>query len=169
MKNGDYVNLYGETISLAGLDTEERALIKRLRRRAATHPDWCEFRNFAINTVGQFYDGRGVSRKESRMSPVLRIALDLSGRLGIAEGKIAPPDFSFREQLERLVLQYPTRRAFCKATGIAEDMLSHVLAGRKDLSLEALTKALERIGYRLRLVPAADFEPAASAAKKRTG
>jgi hypothetical protein len=29
-----------------------------------------------------------------------------------------------------------------------------VLAGRKDLSLEALTEALRRIGYRLRLVPA---------------
>jgi hypothetical protein len=38
--------------------------------------------------------------------------------------------------------------------GISEDMLSHVLAGRKDLSLEALTTALERIGYRLRIVPA---------------
>jgi hypothetical protein len=34
-------------------------------------------------------------------------------------------------------------------------MLSHVLAGRKDLSLEALSKALDRIGYRLRIVPAA--------------
>ncbi len=34
-------------------------------------------------------------------------------------------------------------------------MLSHVLAGRKDLSLAALSKALARIGYRLRLVPAA--------------
>jgi hypothetical protein len=32
-------------------------------------------------------------------------------------------------------------------------MLSHVLAGRKDLSLARLTQALARIGYRLRIVP----------------
>jgi hypothetical protein len=33
-------------------------------------------------------------------------------------------------------------------------MLSHVLAGRKDLSLESLSKAPEGIGYRLSFVPA---------------
>ena len=57
-----------------------------------------------------------------------------------------------RAQLERLVLQFPTRAAFCKAAGISRDMLSHVLAGRKDLSLESLSKALERVGYRLNFV-----------------
>jgi hypothetical protein len=41
-------------------------------------------------------------------------------------------------------------------------MLSHVLAGRKDLSVASLSKALERIGYRLKFTPAAP-------AKKRTG
>ena len=30
-------------------------------------------------------------------------------------------------------------------------MLSHVLAGRKDLSLATLTRALERIGYAVQL------------------
>jgi hypothetical protein len=33
-------------------------------------------------------------------------------------------------------------------------MLSHVFAGRKQLSLQALTTPLERIGYRPRFVPA---------------
>jgi hypothetical protein len=33
-------------------------------------------------------------------------------------------------------------------------MLSHVLAGRKDLSLSALEQALARIGYRLSIQPA---------------
>jgi hypothetical protein len=40
-------------------------------------------------------------------------------------------------------------------------MLSHVLAGRKDLSVASLSRALERIGYRMNFVPAA--------LKKRTG
>jgi hypothetical protein len=47
-------------------------------------------------------------------------------------------------------------------------MLSHVLAGRKDLSLAALTKALQRIGYRLCIVPMPAVKPAART-RKRTG
>lgn len=37
----------------------------------------------------------------------------------------------------------------------SDTKISHVLAGRKDLSLSALTTALARVGYRLRIVPAA--------------
>ena len=60
----------------------------------------------------------------------------------------------YRDELEELVrAKFAPRRAFCEATGLSEDMLSHVLAGRKDLSLSKLTGALERIGYRLRIVP----------------
>jgi hypothetical protein len=56
--------------------------------------------------------------------------------------------------LEDLVREkFASQRAFCKATGLSEDMLSHVLAGRKDLSLARLTAALARIGYVLRIVP----------------
>jgi hypothetical protein len=108
-----------------------------------------------MEAVGEFYDARGVGRKQSKQSPLIRIALDLSSRLGIAEGKIRQPDpADYRDQLEHLVLQFPSRAAFCKATGISRDMLSHVLAGRKHLSLERLAKALSRIGYRLNFVPA---------------
>jgi hypothetical protein len=65
---------------------------------------------------------------------------------------IRSPDYL--DQLEDLVLNhFPSRRAFCKATGLSDSMLSHVLAGRKDLSLAALTKALGRIGYQLRITP----------------
>jgi transcriptional regulator with XRE-family HTH domain len=152
MKRASYVNLYGESIWLDGLDAEELALVNRLRRRARTKPGWSDFSNFASKTVNDFYDRRGISREESGRSPAFDIAVDLSNRLGIDEGKVEPPTFDYREQLERLVLQYPTRRAFCKAAGISQDMLSHVLAGRKDLSLETLARALNRLGYRLQFV-----------------
>ena len=52
---------------------------------------------------------------------------------------------------------------------LSEDMLSHVLAGRKDLSLASLTAALERIGYRLRIVPGSDSVMAGARKRKRTG
>src|SRR6516225_1994833 len=111
MSNNEYVNVYGEAIPLADLDVEERTLINRLLRRARTKPAWRDFRNFAINAVGAFYDARGVSRKKASQSQAFRIALDLCSHLGIAEGKVAPPSFTYRDQLERLVLQFPTRRA----------------------------------------------------------
>ena len=46
-------------------------------------------------------------------------------------------------------------------------MLSHVLKGRKHLSLESLTRALERIGYKLRLLSAVPGEPLPQARGKR--
>lgn len=147
-----YVDLDGNEIALESLDAEERQLFGRIRRRARTHPDWCGFDNYWLQAVHNFYDARGVSRKSLIRSPLYRIGQDLSSRLGIAAGLVRPDDY--RDELEELVRdQFPSRKAFCKATGLSEDMLSHVLAGRKDLSLASLTRALERIGYRLRIAP----------------
>ncbi len=62
----------------------------------------------------------------------------------------------YRDELEELIQEhFPSRAAFCKKTGISPTMLSHVLAVRKQLSLGALTAALERVGFQLRIVPAA--------------
>ena len=147
-----YTDLDGNEISLDGLDTEERRLLNRLRRRARTHSDWCDFDTYWMAAVTEFYDARGWSRAAARRTAVYRIAQDLSGRLGVAAGFIRPPDY--RDELEELILtRFPSRRAFCKATGLSEDMLSHVLAGRKDLSLATLTRALERIGYAVHIKP----------------
>jgi hypothetical protein len=154
MKEADsHVSLKGQDISLRGLDAEERGLLARLRRRARTQPSWTDFGTYWVREVAAFYDARGVSRAQSRRSPVYQIAQDLCSRLGVAVGLVRAPEY--RDELEELIrLKFPTRRAFCKATGLSEQMLSHVLAGRKDLSLESLSKALDRIGYRLRIVPA---------------
>jgi hypothetical protein len=155
MRSADvYVTLTGQEVALTGLNREERRLLRTLERRARTHPSWTDFGNYWTREVAAFYDGRGLSRAESRRSPVYRIAQDLCSRLGIAEGLVRAPEY--RAELEELIrLKFRTRRAFCEATGLSEAMLSHVLAGRKDLSLESLSKALDRIGYRLRIVPAA--------------
>lgn len=148
-----YLDLDGIVISLDGLDAEERRLLGRLERRARTRPDWCDFDNYWMPAVVEFYDGRGLRRSQIIETPVYQIAQDLSARLGIAQGMVRPPDYL--DQLEDLVLNhFPSRRAFCKASGLSEDTLDDVLAGRKDLSLGRLSKALERAGYRLRIVPA---------------
>ena len=49
--------------------------------------------------------------------------------------------------------KFATRRKFCEATGLSEDMLSHVLKGRKDVSIATLTESLQKIGYALAIVP----------------
>jgi hypothetical protein len=155
-----YVTLRGQEIPLSGLDREERRLLARLRRRAGTQPSWTDFGNFWTQEVASFYDARGVPRAQSRCGAVYRVAQDLCSRLGVAAGLVRAPEY--RGDLEELIrLKFRTRRAFCDATGLSETMLSHVLAGRKNLSLEALSKGLERIGYRLRIVP--------STRAKRTG
>ena len=155
-----YVTLGGQEILLSGLAREERRLLSRLRQRARTQPSWTEFGNFWTREVATFYDARGVPRTQSRRGPIYRVAQDLCSRLGVAVGLARAPEY--RGDLEELIrLRFRTRRAFCDATGLSESMLSHVLAGRKNLSLEALSKGLERIGYRLRIVP--------STKAKRTG
>jgi hypothetical protein len=89
---------------------------------------------------------------------VYRVAQDLSSRMAVAAGLARLGDY--RDELEELIQEkFPNRRTFCKAAGLSEDMLSHVLKGRKDLSLESLTKALDRIGYKLRILPALPGEP----------
>jgi hypothetical protein len=153
MKHTDpYLDLAGTPISLADLDAEERRLLARLRRRARTHPDWNDFDKYWVQAVAAFYDARGMSRAASRRTAVYRVAQDLSSRLAVAAGLARPPDY--RDQLDELIrTQFSSRRAFCEAAGLAEDLLSHVLAGRKHLSLETLCRALKRIGYQLQFTP----------------
>ena len=153
-RNNNYVNLNGQSTSLAKLDQEERKLVSALRRRAATKRNWTDFDNFWLEAVAEFYDARGLTRRQSGRTEVFQIAQDLSARLAVSTGRAHLPDY--RDELEELIVQrFPTRRAFCKATGLSEDLLSHVLARRKHMSIGTLTEALTRIGYVLHITPAA--------------
>ena len=161
-----YVDLDGNEICLGHLDAEERKLLARVQRRARTNPDWDAFDNFWTVAVPAFYEARGMDRKAVPRTVLWRVAGDLSGRIAVAAGLARIGDY--HGDLEDLIRdKYPSRRAFCKATGLSEGMLSHVLAGRKDLSLAALTRALERIGYRLRIVPVPVVQQQASGARRR--
>jgi hypothetical protein len=160
-QHNSYVDLKGHVFSLSDLDTEERKLVSELRARYDDSPSWNEFENYWVNAVAAFYDARGLTRRESRQKTVYRIAQDLGNRLAVAAGLAQIPDY--RDELEGIVRShFHTRREFCEATGLTEDMLSHVLARRKHLSMEALIGALARIGYTVHLVPQAD-EPYSSA------
>ncbi len=156
-----YIDLDDREIPLAGLDAAERQLLAGILKRARTRPDWGDFDHYWVRAVSEFYDARGVPRKVSSESAVYRVAEDLSDRLAVASGMARIGDY--RDELEELIRErFATRRQFCEATGLSEDMLSHVMSGRKHLSIEALSNALDRIGYRLRILPNPENGSAAS-------
>jgi DNA-binding phage protein len=147
----NYIDLNGREIPLDGLDREEKTLVEELETQAQIL-SWNGFENYWSRRVAQFYDSRGVSRKQSSQSAVFKIAQDLTNRIGIQEGHVRPPDY--RDELEAIIQsRFRTRREFCQKTGLSEDMLSHVLARRKHLSIESLVQVLDAIGYRIQLVP----------------
>ncbi|MGH8543401.1 MAG: hypothetical protein ACREX3_07185 [Gammaproteobacteria bacterium] len=147
-----YVDLKGREFSLAQLDADERRLLKSVKQRADRAPPWHEFVNFWMKLVGEFYHDRGLSRSKVRHTDLYRIAQDLGSRLAVAQGLARIPDY--RDEIEQLIrARFKTRREFCEATGLSEDMLSHVLARRKHIALDRLNEALARIGYILRIVP----------------
>ena len=154
----DYVNLKGDFICVADLTDAEQKFVAKLKRQAKQHPDWNEFWNFWTHGVADFYKESGLTRKQIRETGVYRIAQDLGSRLAIQAGVARAPDY--RDELDALIRsRFQTRREFCQATGLTEDMLSHVLAGRKHLAIETLSEALQKIGFSLRIVPVKTIEP----------
>ena len=152
-----YSDLYGNVIDISSLDDEERRLIDELHEFAKQHPDIRsgEYWTYYPNRVGDFYERRGLTRRETTKTAVWRIAQDIRGRMMIAAGLARRGDY--RSDLELLILkQFPSRRAFCEATGISEDMLSHVLAKRKHLAIDTLSDALAKIGYTIHITPMPD-------------
>jgi len=87
--------------------------------------------------VDKFYSAKGLTRRQIFQTVGWQIAQDLSGRLMIAKGLARPSDY--RDEIEDLIEgRFRTRREFCEATGLSEDMLSHVLAKRKHLAIDTL-------------------------------
>lgn len=148
----DYVNLKGDFIAVADLTVGEQKLVAKLKRQAKQLNDWNEFENYWTREVAEFYKDSGLTRTQMRATGAYRIAQDLGSRLAVEAGIARLPDY--RDELSELIRsRFQTRRAFCQATGLTEDMLSHVLAGRKHLAIDTLADALSRIGFSLRIVP----------------
>jgi hypothetical protein len=146
------VDLGGRVFALSGLDKEERALLAKLQAFAGSGVKWWDYRNFWMSEVDRFYETRGLSRAEIIETPVYRIGQDMGSRLGIAQGYVRQSDY--RDELEHLILtRFKTRRKFCEATGLSEDMLSHVLARRKHLAIDTLNAALAKVGYTVHIAP----------------
>ncbi len=149
-----YLNLKGQTFFLDSLPADERKLIAELQAKAKRTKVWASYQNFWMPRVKAFYEPRGLTRPQIMRTPGYLIGQDLGSRMAVEQGWARPPDY--RDELESIIQQrFKTRREFCEATGLSEDMLSHVLARRKHLAVSTLEESLRRIGYSLRITPLA--------------
>jgi hypothetical protein len=149
-----YTTMRGRKYDLKALDADERQLVDELVSKHRVVRVWTEFANFYMTAVGNFYLARGLTRRQITETPVWKIAQDLKGRLMVLAGEARPPSVDYRDELGDLIrIAFPTQREFCQATGLSEDLVSHVLSKRKHLAIDTLSDALGRIGYHLQIVP----------------
>jgi hypothetical protein len=144
MKKRDYQTITGRTLEVGRLSDNERKFLGAVQRKFARGSEWSEF---AAWWAGEF--------KRSELpedSLAYRICQDLEARLGIAQGKVAPPDY--RDYLADLIEErYGSRYRFCKETGVDPGHLSRVFASRSDLSLQSLQRILEALHAALVIQP----------------
>lgn len=136
MKNSVYRTITGRKLHLAQLADKERHFLSEIGRIYEEKPEWSEF--------SAFWTARLESSGLGSNSVVYRLCQDLEARLGIAQGKVAPPDY--RDYLADLIEErFGSRYRFCKKTGMDPGHLSRVLANRSDLSLQALQAILHKL------------------------
>ena len=129
-----YSTITGRRVSMSKLTDAEGDFLREVAAKYKPKQDWTRFAawwNARFNAVGL-----------SPSSVAHRICQDLEARLGIAQGKVSPPDY--RDFLAELIdAQFGSRHEFCKATEVDPGQLSRVLASRADLSIKVLQKVLD--------------------------
>jgi len=147
MNRPSYQTITGRMLDLGHLGKSERTFLGSVQRRYEKVPEWSAFAAWWAEAF------RGAALPEE--SVLYRICQDLEARLGIAQGKVAPPDY--RDYLADLIEErYGSRYRFCKETGVDPGHLSRVLASRSELSLQSLQHILAALHAALVIQPEED-------------
>lgn len=165
MRNKVYRAITGRRYDLDALTPEESTFLREIMELYRQRPDWAHFtREWIARGRASLWKGKRVPVG----APVYRICQDLAARLGIAEGRVAPPDY--RERIADLIeARFRSRYEFCKKTGIDEGHLSRVLGSKKHLAPETLFKVLEALNVEIELVERDEvYEQAARALEAET-
>lgn len=146
--NNTYRAITGRRYDLDALTAEERDFLREVMALYRKKPDWADFtrewNGRARQTIWQ-------GKRAPVGAPLYRICQDLAARLGIAQGKVSPPDY--RERIADLIeSRFRSRYEFCKKTGIDEGHLSRVLGSKKHLAPETLFRVLEALDVEIELV-----------------
>jgi hypothetical protein len=143
-----YRLLSGRRLDLSALTAPERSVLDELVELYRRRPAWDAFARAWPALARERVWGHG---KVPVGSVLYRVAQDLELRLGIAEKRVAPPDY--RDCIADLIEErFASRYAFCKSTGIDQGNLSHVLVGSKHFSPETLARVLAALGVTIELV-----------------
>ena len=135
-----YRTITRRPLDLSKLTREERPFIAHVNAMYKKSPEWSRFAAWWVREFAK----RGLKTR----GLAYRICQDLEARLGIAQRKVAQPDY--RDYLADLIEEkYGSRYKFCKETGVDPGHLSRVFASRSDLSLDALKKLLQALGAAL--------------------
>ena len=148
MKN-EYRTITGRRLDLSNITQPERTLLREALERVRKVGGWNRFAAWWLKSFNE----SGLPDT----SAVYRTCRDLEARLGIAEGKVAPPDY--RDYLADLIEEhFGTRHRFCQSTGIDPGQLSRVFAGKADLSAELLRRALKELDAHIEVRPNREAE-----------
>jgi transcriptional regulator with XRE-family HTH domain len=148
MKKRTYRTITGRHLDLSGLRDLEREFLGTVQERYEVAPEW--------STFGRWWTAQLNEAGLVESSVAYRICQDLEARLGIAQGKVAPPDY--RDYLADLIEErYGSRYRFCKATGVDPGHLSRVFASQSQLSLQSLQRILDALHAALVIQPEEDL------------
>lgn len=149
-----YETLTGRRIDLKKVSAKERRIFALLMAEYVKGADWEVFSDQWQAAVAPIL--AHVEKEERVQCPVYLIGQDMEMRLGIAQGKVAPPDY--RDFIvDRIRDKFGSRYRFCKETGIPEAFLSQVLSGKKDFSLETLRRVATALDLAIAVLPTADL------------
>ncbi len=152
--NPYYKTITGRVVDTKAVNKPEAKLLEAIVAEFEKNPSWDSFSGFWQESLRSVLSK--ISGKTKTQHPLYQIAQDLELRLGIAQQKVAPPDY--RDYLlDQIEERFGSRYKFCKATKIPEAFLSQVLSGKKEFSLKTLHVATEALGLGLMLLPKADF------------
>ena len=148
MKKRTYRTITGRHLDLGGLPDVERKFLGTVQERYEGAPEWSAFGRWWVAEIKE----AGLAES----SVAYCICQDLEARLGIAQGKVAAPDY--RDYLADLIeARYGSRYRFCKETGVDPGHLSRVFASRSELSLQSLQRILDALHAALVIQPEEDL------------
>lgn len=140
--------LDGRWLSLAGLSPAERRALQEIQLAYRRKPGWPQFTNFWRSKLRRLYRRLSPSRRTATV--VYWVGEDLEARLGVRQKYFRSPDY--RDHLHALIVEhFPSRYAFCRATGLDQGSVSRLLRKSTNISVDRLNRALRRIGWELSL------------------
>jgi hypothetical protein len=139
-----YRTIAGRALPLLELDEIDRNFLAQVQRKYNPGLEWSMF--------AAWWSEEFLRAGLPEDSLTYRICQDLEARLGIAQGKVARPDY--RDYLADLIEErHGSRYRFCKETGVDPGHLSRVFASRSELSLQNLERILEALHASLVIQP----------------